>query len=121
MPVRITWYDDRIEFLNPGGPYGAVTHEFRDAGMTDYRNPNLAEAMRVLGLDSTLWRRHRHGAAGTGEQRQSATGIHRRSLSRPGDCEAGRMKTQLAFLTTRVASAKNYWSITLHGCTPIWA
>ena len=50
-PVRVTWYDDRIEFLNPGGPYGAVTPEnFGVPGVTDYRNPNLAEAMRVLGL-----------------------------------------------------------------------
>ncbi len=49
-PVRVTWYDDRIEILSPGGPYGAVTPEnFGTPGLTDYRNPNLAEAMRVLG------------------------------------------------------------------------
>ena len=45
------WFDDRIEFLNPGGPYGNVTvQNFGEPGLTDYRNPNLAEAMRVLGL-----------------------------------------------------------------------
>lgn len=50
-PVRATWYDDRIEITNPGGPYGAVTVEnFGRPGMTDYRNPNLAEALRVLGF-----------------------------------------------------------------------
>lgn len=50
-PVRVYWYDDRIEFLNPGGPYGEVTvQNFGEPGLTDYRNPNLAEAMRVLGL-----------------------------------------------------------------------
>ena len=50
-PVRVYWYDDRIEIINPGGPYGEVTVEtFGASGLTDYRNPNLAEAMRVLGL-----------------------------------------------------------------------
>ena len=50
-PVRIYWFDDRIEILNPGGPYGAVTQEnFGEPGITDYRNPNLAEALRVLGF-----------------------------------------------------------------------
>lgn len=49
-PVRVYWYDDRIEILSPGGPYGQVTPEnFGDPGITDYRNPNLAEAMHVLG------------------------------------------------------------------------
>ena len=50
-PVRVTWFDDRIEIQNPGGPFGAVTREnFGDPGITDYRNPNLAEAMKVLGF-----------------------------------------------------------------------
>ena len=49
-PVRITWFDDRIEVQNPGGPFGSVTIEnFARPGIADYRNPNLAEAMRVLG------------------------------------------------------------------------
>jgi ATP-dependent DNA helicase RecG len=48
-PVRITWYDDRIEILSPGGPYGQVTLEnFGTPGITDYRNPTLAEALRSL-------------------------------------------------------------------------
>jgi ATP-dependent DNA helicase RecG len=50
-PVRVTWYDDRIEIVSPGGPFGAVTVEnFGQPGMADYRNPNLAEALRVLGF-----------------------------------------------------------------------
>jgi ATP-dependent DNA helicase RecG len=50
-PVRVSWYDDRIEIINPGGPFGEVTVEtFGQPGLTDYRNPNLAEAMRVLGF-----------------------------------------------------------------------
>jgi ATP-dependent DNA helicase RecG len=49
-PVRVYWFDDRIEIHNPGGPFGAVTSEnFGQPGVTDYRNPNLAEAMRALG------------------------------------------------------------------------
>ncbi len=49
-PVRVTWFDDRIEIQSPGGPFGAVTGEnFGRSGVTDYRNPDLAEAMRVLG------------------------------------------------------------------------
>jgi len=49
-PVRIYWYSDRIEIISPGGPYGHVTKEnFGQPGINDYRNPNLAEAMRHLG------------------------------------------------------------------------
>lgn len=49
-PVRLTWYADRIEIYSPGGPYGAVTVEnFGQPGVTDYRNPILAEAMGALG------------------------------------------------------------------------
>lgn len=50
-PVRVTWYDDRMEFMSPGGPFGVVTPEnFGQPGVADYRNPNLAEALRVLGF-----------------------------------------------------------------------
>lgn len=50
-PVRIYWFDDRIEIINPGGPFGIVTREnFGKPGITDYRNPNLSEAMRVMGF-----------------------------------------------------------------------
>lgn len=50
-PVRTYWYDDRIEITNPGGPYGNVTiANFGQPGLADYRNPHLAEAMRVLNL-----------------------------------------------------------------------
>lgn len=49
-PTRITWYADRVEIINPGGPYGSVTPEnFGRPGVTDYRNPGIAEAMRSLG------------------------------------------------------------------------
>lgn len=50
-PVRVYWFDDRLEIHNPGGPFGSVTPEnFGQPGVTDYRNPNLAEALRALGF-----------------------------------------------------------------------
>ena len=50
-PVRVTWFNDRIEISSPGGPFGIVTADtFGQPGLTDYRNPNLAEAMRALGF-----------------------------------------------------------------------
>jgi len=49
-PVHVTWFNDRIEILNPGGPYGNVNAEnFGQPGVIDYRNPHLAEALKVLG------------------------------------------------------------------------
>ncbi len=51
MPVKVHWFDDRIEIISPGGPFGAVTREnFGQPGIADYRNPNLAEALKVLGF-----------------------------------------------------------------------
>lgn len=49
-PVRIYWFCDRIEIQNPGGPFGQVTKaNFGQPGITDYRNPHLAEAMKNMG------------------------------------------------------------------------
>ncbi|MBI5155537.1 putative DNA binding domain-containing protein [Candidatus Poribacteria bacterium] len=49
-PVRVSWYSDRIEILNPGGPFGIVTAQnFGQPGVTDYRNAHLAEVMKNLG------------------------------------------------------------------------
>jgi ATP-dependent DNA helicase RecG len=50
-PIRLYWFADRIEIQNPGGPYGVVNRSnFGRPGITDYRNPNLAEALRNLGF-----------------------------------------------------------------------
>jgi ATP-dependent DNA helicase RecG len=50
-PARITWFSDRIEIQNPGGPYGQVTRAtFGLPGVADYRNPTLAEALKSLGF-----------------------------------------------------------------------
>ncbi len=50
-PVRVYWFDDRIEISNPGGPFGAVTNEnFGSPGISDYRNPVLASVLKSLGF-----------------------------------------------------------------------
>ncbi|MDR1459925.1 MAG: HTH domain-containing protein [Bacteroidales bacterium] len=47
-PAKFYEYSDRIELDNPGGLYGKVQPEnFPNAN--DYRNPVIAEAMKVLG------------------------------------------------------------------------
>ena len=48
-PTRITWYEDRVEIVSPGGPFGIVANSPFGSGLTDYRNPTLAEIMRGLG------------------------------------------------------------------------
>ena len=50
-PVRITWLADCVEIINPGSVYGSVTLEnFGEDGVTDYRNPTIAEAMKNMGF-----------------------------------------------------------------------
>ncbi len=49
-PTRVYWYNDRIEINSPGGAYGITPDNFGQYGYTSYRNPNLAEAMKMLGL-----------------------------------------------------------------------
>ena len=50
-PVRLHWFDDRIEIISPGGPFGEVTAEnFGRPGYSSYRNPHIAEALRVLNV-----------------------------------------------------------------------
>ena len=49
-PVRVYWFDDRIEIQSPGGLYGKVTPLNIHEGVTDYRNPLIAEIMHHLGF-----------------------------------------------------------------------
>lgn len=50
-PVRVYWFNDRIEINSPGGPYGNVTSEnFGKPGITDYRNPNIGDVLKTFGF-----------------------------------------------------------------------
>jgi ATP-dependent DNA helicase RecG len=50
-PVRVYWFNDRIEINSPGGPYGNVTSDnFGNPGITDYRNPNIGDVLKTFGF-----------------------------------------------------------------------
>lgn len=50
MPVKVYWYSDRIEIMNPGGLYGEVNPVTIWQNVTAYRNPLLAEGLKSLGV-----------------------------------------------------------------------
>lgn len=47
-PVKLYWFDDRVEIHNPGSPFGVVTMQTLETA-SDYRNPIIAETMKPLG------------------------------------------------------------------------
>ncbi|HEV2471825.1 MAG TPA: ATP-binding protein [Chthonomonadales bacterium] len=47
-PLRLTWFDDRIEIQSPGGLFGVASPE-NFPRQTSYRNPVIAEAMKNIG------------------------------------------------------------------------
>lgn len=47
-PIRYYWYRDRVEIQSPGGLYGDANPS-NFPNRNDYRNPVIAEAMKVLG------------------------------------------------------------------------
>jgi ATP-dependent DNA helicase RecG len=50
-PVSWYWFDDRVEIHSPGGLFGRVHEQnFGQPYATDYRNPTLAEGLKVLGF-----------------------------------------------------------------------
>nr|VFK29674.1 MAG: ATP-dependent DNA helicase RecG [Candidatus Kentron sp. MB] len=54
-PARIEWYKDRIEFTNPGGPFGHASEgEFGET--SDYRNPMVTEKLAEKGYVQRLGR-----------------------------------------------------------------
>lgn len=49
-PIKVHWYNDRIEIYSPGEPYGSVNaNNFSEPGVSDYRNPNIASVMKDFG------------------------------------------------------------------------
>jgi len=50
-PVRLNWFDSKVEIISPGSVYGVVTREnFGEPSSTAYRNPTIAEAMKNMGF-----------------------------------------------------------------------
>jgi ATP-dependent DNA helicase RecG len=50
-PVRVYWFNDRIEIFSPGGPYGTVNAaNFGRPGASDYRNLGIAGILKTLGF-----------------------------------------------------------------------
>ena len=47
-PIRLYWFNDRIEIQSPGGLYGEVTPE-NYMRRNSYRNPVIAETMKTMG------------------------------------------------------------------------
>ena len=47
-PLRLTWFDDRIEIQSAGGLFGEASPE-NFPRQTSYRNPTVAEALKALG------------------------------------------------------------------------
>ena len=47
-PIRLYWFNNRIEIQNPGGLYGEATPE-NFPRQNAYRNPIIAEALKALG------------------------------------------------------------------------
>ena len=50
-PTRVYWFSDKVVINNPGEVYGGVTREnLSRGGVTGYRNPTIAEAMKNMGF-----------------------------------------------------------------------
>jgi len=47
-PIRFYWFNDRVDIQSPGGLYGETTPE-NFPMQNSYRNPVIAESMKVLG------------------------------------------------------------------------
>lgn len=54
-PIRVSWFDDRIVFNNPGGPFGQAS-EGEFGSHSDYRNPTITRLLAGLGYVERLGR-----------------------------------------------------------------
>ena len=56
-PIRVYWFNERVEIHSPGGPYGNVTTQnFGQPGITDYRNPNIGDLLKTYGFVQSFGR-----------------------------------------------------------------
>jgi ATP-dependent DNA helicase RecG len=54
-PARVEWFDDRIEFSNPGGPFGRAS-EGEFGSHSGYRNPLITGNLQELGYVEQIGR-----------------------------------------------------------------
>ncbi len=54
-PARVEWFDDRLVFINPGGPFGRAS-EGEFGTHADYRNPAVTRGLVELGYVERLGR-----------------------------------------------------------------
>lgn len=54
-PGRVEWFDDRVVFSNPGGPFGRAS-EGEFGSHADYRNPAVTRGLVALGYVERLGR-----------------------------------------------------------------
>jgi ATP-dependent DNA helicase RecG len=54
-PSRVSWFEDRIEMTNPGGPFGQAS-EGEFGAHSDYRNPTVTRLLVDLGYVERLGR-----------------------------------------------------------------
>ena len=54
-PIRLYWFRDRIEIQSPGGLYGEASQE-NFPNQNSYRNPVVAEALKILGFANKFGR-----------------------------------------------------------------
>ena len=107
-PVHVHWFEDRIEINSPGGPYGKVTADnFGSAGAVDYRNPNLADAMKTLGFVQRFGPGYTHGAASAEGSRSSRSELRRRPERRARNHKSGPTGTGRPEMTVPVLTFFN--------------
>ncbi|WP_025770463.1 RNA-binding domain-containing protein [Thioalkalivibrio sp. HK1] len=50
-PIKLSWFDDRVEIISPGGCFGDVTPQnFGEPGIVSYRNPAIADVLKTFGF-----------------------------------------------------------------------
>ena len=85
-PIRVYWFDDELNAQSRRS-LGTVTVEnFGTPGVTDYRNPHIADAMKVLGFVQ------RFGigiatAKAERKEREPTSGVYGVARARAGYCQ----------------------------------